>query len=163
LRARIAELEAELEAAKARIRELEKQLAMHLKVMEGKKKEGWLYKLSPSGNKRLQKRWFILRGVTLSYQKNDKESSKPLGTLDVTKSRIYSLTHEEAKKKCNAIYAFEITYLDRGYVLVGASDSDKKDWVEAISKAKVHSTVLENIVAESIAPEGFDNDEEDED
>jgi len=62
LKARIAELEAELEAAKARIRELEKILAMHLKVMEGKRKEGWLYKLSPSGNKkRLQKRWFILK------------------------------------------------------------------------------------------------------
>jgi len=55
LKARIAELEAELEAAKARIRELEKQIAMHLKVMEGMKREGWLYKLSPKGKKNFKK------------------------------------------------------------------------------------------------------------
>lgn len=162
LKARIAELEAELEAARARIKELEKQLAMHLKILEGKKKEGWLWKLSPSGNKRLQKRWFVLKGVTLSYLKNDKVSSKPLGSIDVTKSRIYSLTNDESKKKSGSIYAFEITYLDRGYVIVAASDSDRKEWVEALSKAKVHSTVLENIVAEN-SPEGFDNDDDDDD
>jgi len=180
LKARIAELEAELEAARARIRELEKQLAMHLKIMEGKKKEGWLWKLSPAGNKRLQKRWFVLKGVTLSYTKNDKESSKPLGSIDVTKSRVYSLTGEEGKKRSGSIFSFELSYLDRGYVLVGSSDSDKKEWIEAISKAKVHSTVVDNVVetaqrknslsssssavpvaVDPVGSEGFDNDDDD--
>jgi len=163
LKARIAELEAELEVAKARIKELEKQLAMHLKIMEGKKKEGMLQKLSPLGKLRLQKRWFVLKGVTLIYHKNDKESSKPLGSIDITKARIYSLTPEESKKKCGAQYGFEVSYLDRGYILVAPTDTERKDWVEALSKAKVHSHVLENIVTQNdaVLPEGFDQDDED--
>jgi len=172
LKARIAELEAELEIAKARIRELEKQLAMHLKVMEGKKKEGWLQKLSPAGNKRLQKRWFVLKGVTLIYHKNDKESSKPLGSIDLTKTRVYSLTPEESKKKCGAQFGFEIIYLDRGYVLAAPTEQDRKDWVEALSKVKIHFAIQENLVTantnnSSISdvqiPEGFDADNDDDD
>jgi len=162
LKKRIAELEAELEAAKARIKELEKQIAMHLKVMEGSKKEGFLYKLSPARKKKLQKRWFILKGVTLSYQKNGKASSKPLGSIDVTKSRVYSLTGEDSKKKSGSIYGFEITYLERGYILVAANDQERKEWVDALSTAKVHSAVVETIVATANSPpEGLDNDEDD--
>lgn len=95
---------------------------------------------------------------------NSKESSKPLGSIDVTKSRVYSLTSEESKKKSGSIYAFEITYLERGYILVASNDQERKEWVEALSKAKVHSTVQETIVAsEGNTPEGFDSDADDDD
>jgi len=77
---------------------------------------------------------------------------------------VYSLTGEESKKKSGSIYGFEITYLERGYVLVASSDQERKEWVEALSKAKVHSAVQENIVAaETNAPEGLDNDDDDDD
>jgi len=51
--------------------------------------------------------------------------------------------------------------LDRGYLLVAPTDTERKDWVEALSKAKVHSHVLENIVGNpGGAPEGFDQDDD---
>jgi len=74
------------------------------------------------------------------------------------------LTADESKKKSGSIYGFEITYLERGYVLVASSDHERKEWVEALSKAKVHSTVQETIVAaESNTPDGLDNDDDDDD
>lgn len=86
---------------------------------------------------------------------------------------MYSLTNEEGKKRSGSIYSFELSYLDRGYILVGSSETDKKEWIEALSKAKVHSTVLENVVetanTEKTSPTsaqpagfaGFDNDDDD--
>eukprot|EP01125_Pyxidicula_operculata_P018086 TRINITY_DN63_c2_g1_i2.p1 TRINITY_DN63_c2_g1~~TRINITY_DN63_c2_g1_i2.p1 ORF type:complete len:845 (+),score=273.11 TRINITY_DN63_c2_g1_i2:31-2535(+) len=137
LKKNLDEKTAELTTTKEQLKKLQDEHAQYLESLEAVTKQGWLQKLSPKGNKRLQKRWFILKGEILSYFKSDKDSSsKPLGTIDCIKSTFAILAPEEAKKKTGSSLSFEITTEEKVFTLVCSSENEMQTWFDAMTKAQ---------------------------
>uniref|UniRef100_A0A3B3UAX6 Rho GTPase activating protein 25 n=1 Tax=Poecilia latipinna TaxID=48699 RepID=A0A3B3UAX6_9TELE len=98
--------------------------------MEMPLKAGWLKKQQRSLVKNWQQRYFVLRGSTLTYHKDDKETTVQVGGInELTPSS------DDAGK-----YLFEITPHSTGdrercpYVLMASSQSDLDDWVRTLRR-----------------------------
>ena len=44
---------------------------------------GWLKKETSGAIKRFERRWVVIKGITLSYYKKDDASSAPLGEIEL--------------------------------------------------------------------------------
>jgi DNA repair exonuclease SbcCD ATPase subunit len=107
-------------------------------------KSGWLNKKSPNETfgQKFQKRFFVLKGISLSYFKTDKDDlSKPLGTLFLDKSTITSPSEGDSVKKYGIPFAIEISIdnnVSSGKIvlLFAAYDGDHKAWLQSINQAK---------------------------
>lgn len=104
--------------------------------MEMPLKAGWLKKQQRSLVKNWQQRYFVLRGSTLTYHKDDKETTVQ-GVIQLRFSKVNELTpsSDDAGK-----YLFEIIPRSAGdrercpYVLMASSQSDLDDWVRALRR-----------------------------
>uniref|UniRef100_A0A3B5M5X2 Uncharacterized protein n=1 Tax=Xiphophorus couchianus TaxID=32473 RepID=A0A3B5M5X2_9TELE len=104
--------------------------------MEIPLKAGWLKKQQRSLVKNWQQRYFVLRGSTLTYHKDDKETTVQ-GVIQLRFSKVNELTpsSDDAGK-----YLFEITPHSTGdrercpYVLMASSQSDLDDWVRTLRR-----------------------------
>ncbi|XP_072244613.1 rho GTPase-activating protein 25 isoform X2 [Leuresthes tenuis] len=104
--------------------------------MERPLKAGWLKKQQRSLVKNWQQRYFVLRGSTLTYHKDDKETTVQ-GVIQLRFSKINELppNSDDPGK-----YLFEIIPRTTGdrercpYVLMANSQSDLEDWVRTLRK-----------------------------
>ncbi|XP_043967945.1 rho GTPase-activating protein 25 isoform X1 [Gambusia affinis] len=104
--------------------------------MEMPLKAGWLKKQQRSLVKNWQQRYFVLRGSTLTYHKDDKETTVQ-GVIQLRFSKVNELTpsSDDAGK-----YLFEIIPHSTGdrercpYVLMASSQSDLDDWVRTLRR-----------------------------
>ncbi|KAM4745083.1 rho GTPase-activating protein 25 [Anableps anableps] len=104
--------------------------------MEVPLKSGWLKKQQRSLVKNWQQRYFVLRGSTLTYHKDDKETTVQ-GVIQLRFSKVNELTpgSDDAGK-----YLFEIIPRSTGdrercpYVLMASSQSDLDDWVRTLRR-----------------------------
>uniref|UniRef100_UPI0037E94C4D rho GTPase-activating protein 25 n=1 Tax=Semicossyphus pulcher TaxID=241346 RepID=UPI0037E94C4D len=104
--------------------------------MERPLKAGWLKKQQRSLVKNWQQRYFVLRGSTLTYHKDDKESTVQ-GVIQLRFSKVNELplNSDEPGK-----YLFEIIPRMAGdrercpYVLMANSQSDMEEWVRAMRR-----------------------------
>ncbi|KJE95368.1 hypothetical protein, variant [Capsaspora owczarzaki ATCC 30864] len=117
----------------------------------GADKEGWLEK-EGFNVKSWKTRWFVLKGTSLFYYKDQKDS-KPLGQIaDIDKAEVRTIEHpfEDAKPGKKNIFAtlkgssslrpkgsyfFEIVLPDRTWRLAANESQNILDWVEAIKDA----------------------------
>ncbi|KAM4577164.1 rho GTPase-activating protein 25 isoform 1-T1 [Odontesthes bonariensis] len=104
--------------------------------MERPLKAGWLKKQQRSLVKNWQQRYFVLRGSTLTYHKDDKETTVQ-GVIQLRFSKVNELppNPDDPGK-----YLFEIIPRTAGdrercpYVLMANSQSDLEDWVRTLRK-----------------------------
>ncbi|KAM6930237.1 rho GTPase-activating protein 25 [Xenentodon cancila] len=104
--------------------------------MERPLKAGWLKKQQRSLVKNWQQRYFVLRGSTLTYHKDDKETTVQ-GVIQLRFSKVNELppSSDDPGK-----YLFEIVpraTKDRErcpYVLMANSQSDLEDWVRSLRR-----------------------------
>ncbi|XP_061586419.1 rho GTPase-activating protein 25 [Cololabis saira] len=104
--------------------------------MERPMKTGWLKKQQRSLVKNWQQRYFVLRGSTLTYHKDDKETTVQ-GVIQLRGSKVNELpsSSDDPGK-----YLFEIVpraTKDRErcpYVLMANSQSDCEDWVRTLRR-----------------------------
>jgi len=87
-------------------------------------REGWLDRYA---NKKLQRRFFVLKPTTLLSYKSDKaDRDKPLGQLEITMAQIAFLEEVEAQKLCGERFVFKV--LDPAtlvtFVLVAKTQED---------------------------------------
>ncbi|XP_037632694.1 rho GTPase-activating protein 25 isoform X1 [Sebastes umbrosus] len=104
--------------------------------MERPLKAGWLKKQQRSLVKNWQQRYFVLRGSTLTYHKDDKETTVQ-GVIQLRFSKVNEVpTNSDDAGK----YLFEIiprTNRDRErcpYVLMANSQSDMEEWVRTLRR-----------------------------
>ncbi|CAJ1068354.1 rho GTPase-activating protein 25 [Xyrichtys novacula] len=104
--------------------------------MERPLKAGWLKKQQKSLVKNWQQRYFVLRGSTLTYHKDDKETTvQGVIQLRFSKVKELPLNSEEPGK-----YLFEIIPRSTGdrercpYVLMANSQSDMEEWVRILRR-----------------------------
>ncbi|KAM3867742.1 rho GTPase-activating protein 25 [Diretmus argenteus] len=105
--------------------------------MERPLKAGWLKKQQRSIVKNWQQRYFVLRGSTLTYHKDDKESTVQ-GVIQLRFSKVNELpiNSDDPGK-----YLFEIIPRTSGdrercpYVLMANSQSDMEEWVRTLRRA----------------------------
>uniref|UniRef100_A0A3B3ZZS2 Uncharacterized protein n=1 Tax=Periophthalmus magnuspinnatus TaxID=409849 RepID=A0A3B3ZZS2_9GOBI len=96
--------------------------------MERPLKSGWLKKQQRSLVKNWQQRYFVLRGSTLTYHKDDKES---------TCVTIYSSSCLIASLNQSGIYIFSGPKGDRercSHVLMASSQGDMEEWVRTLRR-----------------------------
>ncbi|XP_034396692.1 rho GTPase-activating protein 25 isoform X2 [Cyclopterus lumpus] len=106
------------------------------KSMERPLKAGWLKKQQRSLVKNWQQRYFVLRGSTLTYHKDDKETTVQ-GVIQLRFSKVNDLppNSDDPGK-----YLFEIiprTTKDRErcpYVFMANSQSDMEEWVRTLRR-----------------------------
>lgn len=104
--------------------------------MERPLKAGWLKKQQRSLVKNWQQRYFVLRGSTLTYHKDDKETTVQ-GVIQLRFSKVNELplNSEEPGK-----YLFEIVPRSTGdrercpYVFMTNSQSDMDEWVRVLRR-----------------------------
>ncbi|XP_074526392.1 rho GTPase-activating protein 25 [Halichoeres trimaculatus] len=104
--------------------------------MERPLKAGWLKKQQRSLVKNWQQRYFVLRGSTLTYHKDDKETTVQ-GVIQLRFSKVNELplNSEEPGK-----YLFEIVPRSTGdrercpYVFMANSQSDMDEWVRTLRR-----------------------------
>ncbi|XP_033828662.1 rho GTPase-activating protein 25 isoform X2 [Periophthalmus magnuspinnatus] len=105
--------------------------------MERPLKSGWLKKQQRSLVKNWQQRYFVLRGSTLTYHKDDKESTVQ-GMIQLRFSKVNELppnTDDAAGK-----YLFEIVPRPKGdrercsHVLMASSQGDMEEWVRTLRR-----------------------------
>ncbi|XP_047236113.1 rho GTPase-activating protein 25 [Girardinichthys multiradiatus] len=104
--------------------------------MERPLKAGWLKKQQRSLVKNWQQRYFVLRGSTLTYHKDDKETTVQ-GVIQMRFSKVSELppSSDDPGK-----FLFEITPRSTGdrercpYVLMANSQSDLDDWVRTLRR-----------------------------
>ncbi|XP_045890844.1 rho GTPase-activating protein 25 [Micropterus dolomieu] len=104
--------------------------------MERPLKAGWLKKQQRSLVKNWQQRYFVLRGSTLTYHKDDKETTVQ-GVIQLRFSKVNELplSSDDPGK-----YLFEIIPRTSGdrercpYVFMANSQSDMEEWVRALRK-----------------------------
>ncbi|XP_015251781.1 PREDICTED: rho GTPase-activating protein 25 [Cyprinodon variegatus] len=104
--------------------------------MERPLKAGWLKKQQRSLVKNWQQRYFVLRGSTLTYHKDDKETTVQ-GVIQLRFSKVNELppSSDDPGK-----YLFEIIPRSTGdrercpYVLMANSQSDFDDWIRALRR-----------------------------
>ncbi|XP_034546905.1 rho GTPase-activating protein 25 [Notolabrus celidotus] len=104
--------------------------------MERPLKAGWLKKQQRSLVKNWQQRYFVLRGSTLTYHKDDKETTVQ-GVIQLRFSKVNELplNSEEPGK-----YLFEIVPRTTGdrercpYVFMTSSQSDMEEWVRTLRR-----------------------------
>ncbi|XP_065818736.1 rho GTPase-activating protein 25 isoform X2 [Labrus bergylta] len=104
--------------------------------MERPLKAGWLKKQQRSLRKNWQQRYFVLRGSTLTYHKDDKETTVQ-GVIQLRFSKVNEvpLTSDDPGK-----YLFEIIPRPTGdrercpYVFMANSQSDMEEWVRTLRR-----------------------------
>uniref|UniRef100_A0A8C6U701 Rho GTPase activating protein 25 n=1 Tax=Neogobius melanostomus TaxID=47308 RepID=A0A8C6U701_9GOBI len=104
--------------------------------MERPLRAGWLKKQQRSLVKNWQQRYFVLRGSTLTYHKDDKESTVQ-GVIQLRFSKVNELppNADDAGK-----YLFEIVPRPKGdrercsYVFMASSQSDMDEWVRSLRR-----------------------------
>lgn len=104
--------------------------------MERPLKAGWLKKQQRSLVKNWQQRYFVLRGSTLTYHKDDKETTVQ-GVIQLRFSKVNELppNSDDPGK-----YLFEIIPRATGdrercpYVLMASSQSDMEEWVRTLRR-----------------------------
>ncbi|XP_036000523.1 rho GTPase-activating protein 25 isoform X1 [Fundulus heteroclitus] len=104
--------------------------------MERPLKAGWLKKQQRSLVKNWQQRYFVLRGSTLTYHKDDKETTVQ-GVIQLRFSKVSELppSSDDPGK-----YLFEIIPRSTGdrercpYVLMASCQSDLDDWVRTLRR-----------------------------
>ncbi|KAM7416105.1 hypothetical protein PAMA_018262 [Pampus argenteus] len=104
--------------------------------MERPLKAGWLKKQQRSLVKNWQQRYFVLRGTTLSYHKDDKETTVQ-GIIQLRFSKVNELppNSDDPGK-----YLFEIIPRPTGdrercpYVFMANSQSDMEEWVRTLRR-----------------------------
>ncbi|XP_071778316.2 rho GTPase-activating protein 25 [Centroberyx gerrardi] len=104
--------------------------------MERPLKAGWLKKQQRSIVKNWQQRYFVLRGSTLTYHKDDKESTVQ-GVIQLRFSKVNEvpLNSDDPGK-----YLFEVIPRTTGdrercpYVFMANSQSDMEEWVRALRR-----------------------------
>nr|XP_046242220.1 rho GTPase-activating protein 25 [Scatophagus argus] len=104
--------------------------------MERPLKAGWLKKQQRSLVKNWQQRYFVLRGSTLTYHKDDKETTvQGIIQLRFSKVNELPLSSDDPGK-----YLFEIIPRTTGdrercpYVFMANSQSDMEEWVRALRR-----------------------------
>nr|XP_057926489.1 rho GTPase-activating protein 25 isoform X2 [Doryrhamphus excisus] len=104
--------------------------------MEKPLKAGWLKKQQRSLVKNWQQRYFVLRGSTLTYHKDDRETTI-LGLIPLQFSKINELTPNSDE---NGKYIFEIIPGTNGdkercpYVFMASSQTDMEEWVRTLRR-----------------------------
>ncbi|XP_059193389.1 rho GTPase-activating protein 25 [Centropristis striata] len=106
------------------------------KSMERPLKAGWLKKQQRSLVKNWQQRYFVLRGSTLTYHKDDKETTVQ-GVIQLRFSKVNELppNSDDPGK-----YLFEIIPRTTGdrercpYVLMANSQTDMEEWVRTLRR-----------------------------
>jgi hypothetical protein len=118
-------------------------------------KEGWLFKLS-TNEKNLLKRWFILRGETLTYyrEQKNKNLAKCAGAIYLPHSIITVLDESDAikksgKKKLKYAFLLESKYANHPYFLCTDNEDTRKEWIDAIEASKQYYESKESIVNEN--------------
>ncbi|XP_040011687.1 rho GTPase-activating protein 25 [Xiphias gladius] len=104
--------------------------------MERPLKAGWLKKQQRSLRKNWQQRYFVLRGSTLTYHKDDKETTVQ-GVIQLRFSKVNELppNSDDPGK-----YLFEIIPCPTGdrercpYVFMANSQSDMEEWVRTLRR-----------------------------
>lgn len=104
--------------------------------MERPLKAGWLKKQQRSLVKNWQQRYFVLRGSTLTYHKDDKETTVQ-GVIQLRFSKVNELppNADDAGK-----YLFEIIPRAKGdrercsHVFLASSQSDMEEWVRTLRR-----------------------------
>ncbi|KAK5871617.1 hypothetical protein PBY51_004486 [Eleginops maclovinus] len=105
--------------------------------MERTLKAGWLKKQQRSLVKNWQQRYFVLRGSTLTYHKDDKETTVQ-GVIQLRFSKVNELP---ANPDDPGKYIFEIIPRTSGdrercpYVFMANSQSDMEEWVRTLRRA----------------------------
>jgi len=101
-------------------------------------KGGWLTKRGHKV-KNMKRRWFVLKDPTLCYYKNPRDTT-PAGViiLDdiltvVSEKNIYQDTSSKGSEKLS--FWFEIITKKTNYLICADSETDMRDWVEAIEFA----------------------------
>ncbi|XP_054630733.1 rho GTPase-activating protein 25 [Dunckerocampus dactyliophorus] len=105
--------------------------------MEKPLKAGWLKKQQRSLVKNWQQRYFVLRGSTLTYHKDDRETTI-VGLIQLQFSKVNELTPNSDE---NGKYIFEIipagTNGDKErcpYVFMANSQTDMEEWVRTLRR-----------------------------
>ncbi|XP_072289801.1 rho GTPase-activating protein 25 [Eucyclogobius newberryi] len=104
--------------------------------MERPVKSGWLKKQQRSLVKNWQQRYFVLRGSTLTYHKDDKETTVQ-GVIQLRFSKVHKLppNADDAGK-----FLFEIVPRAKGdrercaHVLMAGSQGDVEEWVRTLRR-----------------------------
>ncbi|CAN9492915.1 unnamed protein product [Ophioblennius macclurei] len=104
--------------------------------MERPLKAGWLKKQQRSLVKNWQQRYFVLRGSTLTYHKDDKESTVQ-GVIQLRFSKVNELPQSSDDP---GKYLFEIIPRTTGdrercpYVFMANSQSDMEEWIRTLRR-----------------------------
>ncbi|XP_071338145.1 rho GTPase-activating protein 25 [Trachinotus anak] len=104
--------------------------------MERPLKAGWLKKQQRSLVKNWQQRYFVLRGSTLTYHKDDKETTVQ-GVIQLRFSKVNELPQNSDDP---GKYLFEIIPRATGdrercpYVFMASSQSDMEEWVRVLRR-----------------------------
>jgi len=85
---------------------------------------------------KFQPRWLFIRGHILHFYKDENDTSKPLGTIDITGSRVYPIPTTEDPKVREMECVFELITGQNVITLLASSTSDKKSWCDAFTHAK---------------------------
>ena len=93
------------------------------------KYEGYLDKRSHGTIARWQKRYWILNGTVLLYQKKENDSS------DKQEFDLVSMTNLQASEQNNRVVQFE--YDDLTYLLRANNNDDMKKWLMVLTAAQM--------------------------
>eukprot|EP01035_Chromulina_nebulosa_P017775 gene17775-23379_t len=96
--------------------------------------EGWLTKQS-AWLKDWRRRYFILKGSNLFFSKS--ENSTPHGMVDLSKC----MTVKSAELKAGKKNAIEVSTSDSTFYMYADSEKEKDEWIGAIGRAIVQSSM----------------------
>jgi len=135
-------LKQELEEAQRIIEELMVERNKLDGVLDTVVRKGWLRKKSPNETlgKKLQTRYFVLKGITLCYYKSDKDDlSHPKGTIQLDHCQVLQLSASDALEKTGSNTAFELRQFsnNRVYTFVAQDAQDLKAWIETMTRVKL--------------------------
>jgi len=137
--------QAEQEKLKA---ETEKDVALGklTDLVSGSQLSGYLLKQGGKGLKSAWKRrYIILKDNIVAWSKDDSPGTKPLVFVSVEHIRIYKLEEKESKKP----FCFEIQAEGTTKRFACPSESDMKDWINNINKAKAKMAGMKQVAAKT--------------
>ncbi|KAK8802254.1 hypothetical protein WA538_005162 [Blastocystis sp. DL] len=94
------------------------------------KRSAWL--------KNWRRRYFILKGDKLYFAKST--NVPPHGVIDLSQCQTVKSADDKTKKK----YSLEVTTLGETYYMYANSEKEKDEWIGAIGRAIVHSSIRDS-------------------